>query len=44
MVNQGGRHGYLMFDRGLYDEAMQQSKDFLRALSLVGDSAAASGR
>jgi acetyl esterase len=44
IVNQGGRHGYLMFDRGLYDETMQKSEDFLRSLSLVGDSAAASGQ
>lgn len=38
VVNQGGRHGYLMFDRGLYDETMRKSEDFLRSLSLVGDS------
>jgi len=44
IVNQGGRHGYLMFDRSLYDETMRKSEDFLRSLSLVGDSSAASGQ
>lgn len=44
VVNQGGRHGYLMFDRSLYDETMRKSEEFLRSLGLVGDTGAAPGQ
>lgn len=33
--NDGGRHGYLMFDRGLYDRAMADSETFVRSLGWI---------
>ncbi|MEW6303515.1 MAG: alpha/beta hydrolase [Verrucomicrobiota bacterium] len=35
VVNEGGRHGYLMFDRALYDETMVKTEDFLVSLGLM---------
>ncbi|HEY6167251.1 MAG TPA: prolyl oligopeptidase family serine peptidase, partial [Verrucomicrobiae bacterium] len=35
VVNEGGRHGYLMFDRALYEETMQKTEEFLRGIGLL---------
>ncbi len=35
IVNEGGRHGYLMFDRALYDKAMTDSETFVRSLGWI---------
>jgi acetyl esterase len=35
VVNRGGVHGYLMFDRALLDETLAKSAAFLRRLALV---------
>jgi acetyl esterase len=35
VVNEGGRHGYLMFDRALYDETMQRTEVFLTSLGML---------
>ena len=37
VVNEGGKHGYLMFDRALYDETMQKAEEFLRVSGLLSD-------
>lgn len=35
VVNEGGKHGYLMFERTLLDQTLAKSAAFLRRLSLV---------
>ncbi len=35
VVNEGGRHGYLMFDKTLYDETMKKTEAFLRASGML---------
>ena len=32
IVKEGGRHGYLIFDKGFYEEAIRQTVSFLRSL------------
>jgi acetyl esterase/lipase len=34
VVNDGGRHGYLMFDRNLYEETMERTGAFLAGIGL----------
>ncbi len=34
-VNEGGKHGYLMFDRAAYDDTMVRAEAFLRALGML---------
>lgn len=34
-VNEGGVHGYLMRDKGLYDDTMQKTDVFLKSLELL---------
>lgn len=38
VVRDGGRHGYLMFDRAEYDEAMRKTEEFLASLGLLSAS------
>jgi hypothetical protein len=35
VVNEGGRHGYLMFDRALYDETLRKTEVFLTSLGML---------
>lgn len=35
VVNEGGIHGYFIFDRALYDDAVQRTDDFLRSVKLL---------
>lgn len=35
-VNEGGKHGYLMFDEALYEDALAKSAAFLGTLGLAG--------
>ena len=35
VVNEGGKHGYLMFDKALYDETMKKSEAFLKELGML---------
>lgn len=37
VINDGGVHGYLMFDRTLLDETLAKSAAFLRRLSLIAN-------
>jgi acetyl esterase/lipase len=34
-VNEGGRHGYLMFDRALYDDTLRKTDAFLGSLGFL---------
>jgi hypothetical protein len=34
-VNEGGRHGYLMFDRELYEATLTKTEKFLASLDLL---------
>jgi acetyl esterase/lipase len=35
VVNEGGKHGYLMFDRSLYEETMKRTEAFLAKAGLL---------
>ena len=35
MAHEGGVHGYLMFEKSLYDEAIRQTDEFLESLKLL---------
>jgi len=35
ITNEGGRHGYLMFDRALFDETLKRTEVFLSSLKLL---------
>jgi acetyl esterase len=35
VINEGGKHGYLMFDRALYDETMRKTEAFLTSLGIL---------
>jgi len=35
VVNEGGKHGYLMFDRAHYDETLKRTEEFLASLGLL---------
>jgi hypothetical protein len=35
IANQGGKHGYFMFDRKLFDEALRQTDTFLASLGYI---------
>lgn len=35
ITHEGGKHGYLMFDRALYDETMKRTETFLTELGLL---------
>lgn len=35
IVKEGGEHGFLMFDRGLFDQAMADSEAFVRSLGFI---------
>lgn len=35
VVNEGGKHGYLMFDRALYEETLRTTESFLKSLKLL---------
>jgi len=35
VVNEGGKHGYLMFNRAQYDETMKRTEEFLTSLGLL---------
>jgi hypothetical protein len=34
-VYDGGKHGYLMFDRELYFDTLHKTEDFLKSLKLL---------
>jgi acetyl esterase/lipase len=34
-VNEGGKHGYLMFDRALYEDTLRKTEAFLKSLRLL---------
>lgn len=34
-INEGGRHGYLIFDRALYEDTLRKTEDFLAKLKLL---------
>lgn len=35
IVNEGGKHGYLMFDRTLFDATMRKTEEFLTSLQML---------
>jgi acetyl esterase len=35
VVHDGGVHGYFLYDRGLYDDAVQRTENFVRSLKLL---------
>ena len=35
VVHPGGKHGYLMFERDLFDRSMRQTESFLKSLGLM---------
>lgn len=35
VVNEGGKHGYLMFDRALYEDTLRKTEEFLAGLKLL---------
>ena len=37
VVHEGGKHGYLMFDRKLYDESLQRTEQFLASLGFLSE-------
>ena len=39
ITNEGGRHGYLMFDRALLDETLKKTEVFLASLKMLQDGA-----
>lgn len=39
VVNEGGQHGYLMYDRSLYEETLHKTEIFLTSIGLLESSA-----
>jgi acetyl esterase/lipase len=35
VVNEGGKHGYFLYDQGLFEETMQKTADFLESLGFL---------